>query len=123
MQGVQLTTHYLGILFDQKLSLNPHIEQICDKANCFLGHLKRNLPINNSCQAIREHSYRKLILSILNYILCSNLGPLHHHNAINQIEMIQHCAAHFMLNHPWHRYHLDSINHMLTELHCPLFKH
>ena len=71
MQGVQLTTvkqhHYLGILLDQKLSWHPHMDQICNKANRPLGLLKRNLPKNNNCQTIREHSYKQLILVISSY--------------------------------------------------------
>ena len=121
MQSMQLTTvkqhHYLGILLDQKLSWHPHIEQICNKANRLLGLLKRNLPRNNSCQAIREQSYRQLILPVLNY--CSTIWDPYHHNATNQIEMIQHRAARFVLNRPWRRYHLDSMTCMLTELQWP----
>ena len=79
--------------------------------------MKRNLPRNNSCQAIREHSYRQLILPVLNY--CSTIWDPYHHNATNQIEMIQHRAARFVLNRPWRRYHLDSMTRMLTELQWP----
>ena len=86
-------------------------------SNCLLGFLKRNLPKNNSCQTIREHSYRQLILPTLNY--CATIWDPHHHNAINQIKMIQHHAARFVLNCPWCRYHHNSITHMLTELQWP----
>ena len=88
VQGVQLITvkqhHYLGILLDQKLFWHPHIEKICDKANCLLR------------------------------------DP-YHHNATNQIEIIQHCATHFVLNRSWYKYHLDmhSMTRMLTELQWP----
>ena len=33
--------------------------------------------------------------------------------------MIQRCAARFVLNRPWRKYHLDSITLMLTELQWP----
>ena len=33
--------------------------------------------------------------------------------------MIQHSAAHFVLNRPWHRYHHNNITLMLTELQWP----
>ena len=46
-------------------------------------------------------------------------GTPQYHNAINQIEMIQHSAAHFVLNRPWRRYHHNNITLMLTELQWP----
>ena len=125
MQGVQLTTvkqhHYLGILLDQKLSWHPHIDQICNKANRLLGLLKRNLPKNNNCQTIREHSYKQLILPMLSY--CATIWDPHHQNTINKTEMIQHRVARFVLNHPWQRHHhychYDSVTLMLQKLQWP----
>ena len=125
MQGVQLTTvkqhHYLGILLDQKLSWHPHIDQICNRANRLLGLLKRNLPKNNNCQTIREHSYKQLILPMLSY--CAMIWDPHHQNTINKIEMIQHRATPFVLNCPWqrhhHYYHYDSVTLMLQKLQWP----
>ena len=121
MNGVPLTTveehHYLGILLNDKLSWCSHIDQTCNKANRLLGFLKRNLPSNNSCQYIRALSYKQLILPTLNY--CASIWDPHQQYLINRIEMIQHRAARFVLNHPWQKLHRDSITLMLSELQWP----
>jgi len=79
-----LSIRTLGITFDHKLSSHPHIETLCDKANRTLGFLKRNmynLPIY-----LCEHSYKQFILPMVGYY--SSIWDPHHHNAINQLEMI-----------------------------------
>ena len=83
------------------------------KANHLYRFLKRKLSKNNSFQAIRELSYRQLILLTLNYR--ATIWDPHHYNTIRD-KMIQHCATYFVLNRPWRKYHHDSITFMLTEL-------
>ena len=47
------------------------------------------------------------------------LEPNYHHNAINQLEMIQHRAAWFVTNNPWRRDHCDNITAILHQLSWP----
>ena len=88
---------YLGVILDHKLSWHPHIETLCHKANHTLGFLKRNM--YNLPMYLRECSYKQIILPMLDY--CSSIWDPYHQNAINQIEMIQHRAARFVINKPW----------------------
>ena len=57
---------------------------------------------------------KQLILLCLEY--CAAIWDPFHHNLINQLEMIQHRAACFVLNQPWIRGHHDSITKMLCTL-------
>ena len=82
---------YLSITLDHKLSWHCHIEILCHKTNCTLGFLKRNT--YNLSIYLHERSYKQLILPILDYH--SSIWDPYHHNAINQIEIIQHRAAQF----------------------------
>ena len=114
---VVLEHNYLGICLHHKLSWEPHINYICTKANRLLGFLKRNLqyaPIE-----IKEHIYKQLLLPSLEY--CSAIWDPHHQTSITKLEMIQHHAAHFVLNRPWYRsiHNYDSITEMLAYLKWP----
>ena len=121
MGGVPLTVveehQYLGILLNDKLSWRSHIDHTCNKANRLLGFLQRNLPSDNSCQFIRALSYKQLILPILSY--CASIWDPCQQYLINKIEIIQHRAARFVLNHPWRKLQRDSITLMLSELQWP----
>ena len=66
---------------------------------------------------LREHSYKQLILPILDY--CFSIWDPYHHNAINQLEMIQHRAARFVTDKPWQVDHHNSITAILHELNWP----
>jgi len=68
---------------------------------------------------IKEHVYKQLVLPSIEY--CSAIWDPYHHTSIYKLEMIQHRAAHFVLNKPWHRSNqqLDSITDMLTYLKWP----
>jgi len=66
---------------------------------------------------LHERSYKQLILPMLDY--CSSIWDPYHHDAINQLEMIQHRAARFVTNKPWRRDHPDSITAFLHELNWP----
>ena len=112
-----VTEHeYLGICLHHKLSCwpwSPHVDHVRNKANCLLGFLKRNL--YNASTQIKEHVYKQLLLPSIEY--CSAIYGTH---TINKIEMIQHYAARFVLNKPWHRQQQnDSIIDMLTYLKWP----
>ena len=105
MQGFPLSVvehhTYLGVVLDHKLSWHAHQNYVSNKANHLLAFLNRNLPLCN--QRLHEYSYRQLVLPVLDY--CATVWDPHYQNAVNQLEMIQHQAAHFVVNCPWTKYH------------------
>ena len=68
---------------------------------------------------IKEHVYKQLLLPSLEYY--SAIWDPHHQTSITKLEMIQHHAAHFVLNRPWYRsnHNHDSITEMLAYLKWP----
>ena len=82
---------YLNICLNHKLSWNPHITQLCNKTNCLLGFLHRNL--KTSPMYIKEMAYNQLILPVLQY--CSTIWGPHQHYLIHKLEMVQRRAARF----------------------------
>ena len=88
---------YLGICLNHKLSWNPHITQLCNKANRSLGFLHRNL--KTSPMHIKEEAYKQLILPVLQY--CSTICNPHQHYLIHKLEMVQYWVVQFVLNRPW----------------------
>ena len=120
MSNVPLTTvkehNYLGICLYHKLSWKPHVDRICNKANRLLGFLKWNL--YNASPQIKEYTYKQLLLPSVKY--CSAIWDPYHQGDILKLEMIQHRAARFVLNKPWHRNQQnDSITDMLSSLTWP----
>ena len=99
-----VTEHeYLGICLHHKLSWCLHIDRVRNKANRLLNFLKLNL--YNASTQIKEYIYTVALL-------LSYLGPV---PSYSNLEMIQHYAADFVLNKPWHRQQQnDSIKDMLT---------
>ena len=92
---------------------------ICGKANRLLGFLKRNL--YNAPIQIKEHLYKQLLLPSMEY--CSAIWDPYHQTTVSKLEMIQHRAARFVLNKPWHRSSQQrSIRDMLNYLQWPKFK-
>ena len=73
--------------------------------NRLLGFLKRNL--HHCPSGLKEMAYKQLILPCLEYY--ASIHDPFHHNLTNQLEMIQHRAARFVLNRPWIKGHHDSI--------------
>lgn len=112
-----VTEHeYLGICLHHKLSWGPYVDRVRNKANRLLGSLKRNLC--NAPVQIKEHVYKQLLLPSIEY--CSAIWDPYHHTDIYELEMIQHYAARFVLNKPWHRQQQnESITDMLTQLKWP----
>ena len=110
---------YLGIRLDHKLSWEPHVNYVCSKANRLLGFLKRNS--YNGPTQIKEHLYKQLLLPSIEY--CSSMWDLYHQS---KLKMIQHRAARFVLNKPWHRssQHQYSVTDtcMLNHLQWPSLK-
>ena len=93
-RAVSLALSYLSIL-----SWSPHVDHIRNKVNHLLGFLKWNL-LNASTQ-IKQYACKKLLLPFIE--CCSAIWDSFHHSDANKLEMIQHYAAHFILNKPWHR--------------------
>ena len=100
---------YLGIRLHHTLSWEPHVNYICGKANRLLGFLKRNL--YNAPIQIKEHLYKQLLLPSIEY--CSAIWDPYHQTTVSKLEMIQHRAARFVLNKPWHR---SSQQHSITDM-------
>ena len=90
-----VTEHeYLGICLHHKLSWSPHIDRARNKANHLLGVLKRNL--YNASTQIKEYIYKQLLLPSVKY--CSAIWDPYHYTDRYNLEMVQHYAAHFVLN-------------------------
>ena len=53
----------------------------------------------------KEYAYKQFLLPSIEY--CCAIWDPYHQNDIYKLEMIQHRAAHFVLNKPWIRHHLD----------------
>ena len=107
---------YLGVRLHHKLSWSPHVNHICNKANRMLGFLNRNL--FHAPQNIREYTYKQLVLPLLDY--CSAIWDPYTKSDISKLKMLQHRAAHFVVNKPWYRQYLNvSITKILAELHWP----
>ena len=110
---------YLGIRLHHTLSWEPHVNYICGKANRLLRFLKRNL--YNAPIQIKEHLYKQLLLPSIEY--CSAIWDPYHQTTVSKLEMIQHRAARFVLNKPWHRSSQQhSITDMLNYLQWPSLK-
>ena len=119
MSGVPLSTalehNYLGICLHHKLSWDSHINYICSKASQLLGFLKRAL--RTAPLDIKDYLYKQLLLQSIEY--CSVIWDPHHSTSIYKLEMIQHRAAHFVLNKHWLRsaqQENSSVTDMLTYL-------
>jgi len=94
------------------LSWTPHVNSLCRKGNRLLGFLRRTL---NHCPShLKEHAYKQIVLPSVEYY-CSIWDP-YQQTSIHKLEMIQHCAARFVLNKPWRRNCRDSVTDMLTTL-------
>ena len=69
---------YLGVYLHHKMSWQPHIDFICNKANRLLGFLYRNL---RHCPSnLKQCAYKQLILPTLDYCLPIGLSLLCQHN-------------------------------------------
>ena len=118
ISNVPLTTvkehNYLGICLHHKLSWKPHVDRICNKANRLLGFLKRNLYTMDH-HKLKNTLYKQLLLPSIEY--CSAVWDPCHQGDVLKLEMIQHHAAHFILNKPWHR---NQQNDSITDICYPV---
>ena len=84
---------YLGIILDNKLSFNNHVDQIVSKATKLLNLCRRNL---HMCSPeLKEIAYKALVRPHLEY--ASPAWSPHTQRNINKIESVQTRAARFVL--------------------------
>ena len=100
---------YLGVTFDNKLTLDDRISNITNKANRTLGFLRRNLQVNN--QQLKSQAYKTLVRPTVEY--ASTVWDPYTKKNINQLERVQRRAARYVQN----RYHkTSSVTDMLQQL-------
>lgn len=84
---------YLGVILDNKLSFNEHVDTIVKKATNLLNLCRRNL---NMCSPqIKETAYKSLVRPHLDY--ASPAWNPHTTRNISKIEAVQRRAARFVL--------------------------
>jgi len=103
---------YLGVKLHHKLLWKSHIDYICNKANKTIGFLKCNL--HHCPKHLRELAHKQFVIPALEY--CSPIWDPYYQSYIDQIEMVQHRAAHFVTGKPWRRDQRDSITDILRTL-------
>jgi hypothetical protein len=106
---------YLGIHITSDLSWDTHINYVCSQANRALGFVRRQL---GKCAVdVKLKAYTTLVRPHLEYASCS--WDPHTDSHADQIEMVQHRAARFILG----RYsHHESVTQMLNELNLHTLK-
>ena len=100
---------YLGVTISSDLKWEPHISNICQKANKTIGFLKRNLNISNS--NIKEKAYISLVRPSVEYV--SAVWDPHLQKDKYKIEMIQRRSARYVTNRYRNR---SSVSDMLQQL-------
>ena len=85
---------YLGVILDNRLSFNEHIDAITSKATKLLNLCRRNL---HMCSPqIKENAYKSIIRPHLEY--ASPAWNPHTSRNINKLEAVQRRAARFVMN-------------------------
>ena len=100
---------YLGVYLHHKMSWQPQVDYVCNKANPYSMLFVEKL--RGSSRTLQKASYLHFVLPILDY--CCTIWDPYHQTSMHKLEMIQHCAAHFVLNKPWRRTNHDSITDIL----------
>ena len=83
---------YLGVLINDKLSWNPHIDEVIKKSNKTLGFIKRNFSKCN--KNIKLKCYTTLVRPILEY--ASAVWDTSTKENIKKLEQIQKRTARFI---------------------------
>ena len=103
---------YLGVVIDERLSFNEHVEMIANKANAVKAFLQRNI---SSCpQMVKETCYKSMIRPILEY--SSTVWSPYTNKNITLLESVQRRAARFVTN-TYDR--MSSVTSLLQELGWP----
>jgi len=90
----ELSSKYLGVTIDNKLSWNNHIDNICNKANSSVAFLRRNLQISQ--RHIKSNAYTTLVRPQVEYA-AAVWDPYTEDNKY-KLEMVQRRAARFVCN-------------------------
>eukprot|EP00745_Piridium_sociabile_P040062 TRINITY_DN76314_c0_g1_i2.p1 TRINITY_DN76314_c0_g1~~TRINITY_DN76314_c0_g1_i2.p1 ORF type:complete len:1167 (+),score=240.29 TRINITY_DN76314_c0_g1_i2:25-3525(+) len=105
---------YLGVMISDDLKWQPHINNICKKANTTLGFLRRNL--RHFPKPCKRTAYIALVRSTLEY--ASVVWDPYYQGDIDQLERIQHRAARFITGDYKSR-NPGCVSEMLGKLHLP----
>ena len=90
---------YLGLIINNKLRWNQHIDSISSAANRMLGFLNRAM---RKCSGqLKEKAYKTTVRPKLEY--CSTIWDPHHADKVKKVEMVQRRAARFVKNIPHRR--------------------
>ena len=99
---------YLGVILDNKLTFNSHVDSITKKATNLLNLCRRNLYM--CTPQIKEAAYNSLVRPHLDY--ASAAWNSHTSRNINKIEAVQRRAARFVLNN----YNYSADAHLTTQI-------
>ena len=87
-----------------KLSWEAHQNYVSNKVNQLIAFLNRNLPTDTSV-GMNTVSYKQLVSYYQFWTsYCVTIWDLYYRNAENQTEILQNCAAHFVLKCSWKRH-------------------
>ena len=100
---------YLGVTIQSNLSWNPHVDNICAKANKTRGFLQRNL--RKSPLQLKNLAYKTFVRPTLEY--AATVWDPHTERNIQKVEMVQRRAARFV-KADFHKKH--SVTKMLHDL-------
>ena len=105
----ETNSKYLGLIINEKLSWNNHIDSVCKKGNSSLAFLRRNLQISQ--QHIKANAYTTLVRPQLEY--GAAIWDPYTKLKQTQLEMVQRRAARYVHN-DYSRH--SSPTHMLQQL-------
>ena len=105
----ETNSKYLGLIINEKLSWNNHIDNVCKKGNSSLAFLRRNLQISQ--KHIKANAYTALVRPQLEY--GAAIWDPYTKIKQNQLEMVQRRAARYV-NNDYSRH--SSVTQMLQKL-------
>ena len=87
---------YLGVIINNKLQWNSHIDKISSEANRMLGFLWRTM--YRGPKEIKDKVYKATVRQKLEY--CSSIWDPYTSKSINKLEMVQRRATRFVMSKP-----------------------
>ena len=108
LEAVDIAT-YLGVEVSKELTWHKQVSKVAVKGNRVLGFVRRNITTTSQC--ITELAYKTLVRPVMEY--SASVWSPHYKKLKRPIEMVQHCAARFVL----HRYERKaSVTDMILQL-------